>query len=242
MPYCPNCGIEVDFGITICPLCSFAIPEVPHDHEAVDEKIELKNYYEELKKINKKRRKRAKGIAFIIILLIAAGAVFNNIMQDWLVHGTLTFSRYVISGMGLFIVCLICVFGFIKSWRLNMLALFISSTAFLFSLDLYEGGIEWFLQLGLPASGLCFGILFLTLTAIKKANPGRLYSGSIILVSAAVITILLELIFDLYSGVYMPGWSLKALVSTGSLALLLVIGRALVNRDFFNKLKRYLHF
>ena len=242
MPYCPKCGIEVDYGIVECPLCSFSIPEIAQEHDILSEDVELKNYYDELKQIKARRKLRTRQIAFIIILLIAIGAAFNNTMQDWITDHKLTFSLYVLSSLGLFTVVLISVFGFIKGWKKNLTVLFIAASAFLFSIDYYQGSPSWFLPLGLPIAVLGCGMFLLTKLIINKLKPGRLYSGSIILGSASISLILLELIIDLHSGKIALEWSLQSLVPLGSLALLFILGRVLINRDFFSKLKRYMHF
>lgn len=241
MPYCPKCGVEVDFKIKTCPLCAFEIPEVPHEHDYPNEEIELKNYYEELKVLKKKSRKRSRQILFIVILLVTIAAAVNNTMQDWLRNNELTFSPYVLSSIGLFIIYLLPVFGFIKDWKKILTLLFIGSTAFLFSIDFYADGLEWFVPVGLPLTVLSIGMLFLIMLIIKKKKPGRLYSGSIILGAASVLLIILETVIDHYLGEFKLEWSLQALVAMGSLSLLLILGRVLINRDAFAKLRRYMH-
>lgn len=242
VPYCPKCGIEVDYGIVRCPLCTFVIPEIPPEHDILSEDIELKNYYDELKIIKSRRKHRTKQITFIIILLIAIGAAINNTMQDWLIDHTLTFSPYVLSSLGLFTVFLISIFGFIKGWKKNLITFFLAITAFLFSIDFYAGGLDWFLPLGLPITVLGAGLYLITRVIINKLKPDKLYGGSLLLGVTAILLILLELILDFYSGEIKLEWSIQSIVPLGSLALLFILGRALINRDFFSKLKRYMHF
>ncbi|MDC7225672.1 MAG: hypothetical protein PQJ61_02780 [Spirochaetales bacterium] len=242
MPFCPRCGVEVDYGVRNCPLCTFNIPEVPYEQEILHEEIELKNYYTELRELKIKRRIRNKGIAFVIIILIAAGGVFNNIMQDLVANGELTFSLYVVSSFFLFIFCMISIFGLVHGWRNNLLMLFIATSITVLSLDFWSGGIEWFWTLGSPLVVVSFGFLSLTVFLIKKLKPGRLYGFSIILACVSILLIMVEIILDLYIGELELQWSLQSLIPNGSLALLCMAGRQLVNRDFFHKLKRYLHF
>ncbi len=242
MPYCPKCGIEVDYGILKCPLCSFDIPEVPPKQEILSNEVELKNYYSELKMLKSKRRKFNKKIVFILILLITAGAVFNNAMQDLFVNGELTFSFYILSSFALFIVCMISLFGLIKGWKNNLIILFISTALFILTIDLWSGGIDWYWNIGLPIVILSYGLLFLSVLLLRKLKPGKLYGLSIILFISSIFLILLEVILDSYFGAINLRWSIQALIPNGSFALLCIAGRQLVNHDFFKKLKRYLHF
>ena len=241
MPYCPKCGVELNHGIHECPLCSFDIPDIPEEIEPIAEEVELRNYYTELHQLKKKNRKRSKQIFFIIIFLGAIGAALNNTLQDWLGNNRLTFSPYVLSSIGVFILYLISIFGFIRGWKKNLLFLFLGTTAFLFSIDFYNEGMNWFLPLGLPASVLTFGLIFFTALLIRKIKPGKLYSGSIILAVAALHIIILEIIIDINFGKLNLEWSLNALIPLVSLSLLLVLGRAMINHDVFAKLKRYMH-
>ncbi|HAK45660.1 MAG TPA: hypothetical protein DCO79_07050 [Spirochaeta sp.] len=242
MPYCPKCGVEVDHGTECCPLCSFSIPEIPFETDIKKEEIELKNYYEELKQLKDARKKKTRSVFFIIIILIVIGTAFNNAMQDWMSNNELTFSPYVMSSLGLFIICLIVIFGFIRRMKFVFPLLFLSSSVFLFSLDIFSNGIEWFWTLGLPLTTLSYGIVFITAIIIRKKKPGKLYSGSIILGFAAVLLVLMDSIINLYYGELMLSWSLNALFPIGSLALLLILGKALISGKTFKKLKRYLHF
>ena len=242
MPYCPKCGVEVEHGILKCPLCSFDIPEIPHEDEQMHEELELKNYYTELHNLKKKSRRRAKQIAFIVIIFGAIGAAFNNTMQDWLGNNRLTFSPYVLSSIGVFILYLISIFGFIHGWKKNLLFLSLGTTAFIFSIDFYSDGLGWFLPLGLPICILTFGLIFATAIIIRKLKPGKLYSISIISAAAAIEVILLELIIDISLHNIRLQWSLQALVPLVSISLLCILGKSLEKHDIFAKLKRYMHF
>ncbi|MBI9108349.1 MAG: hypothetical protein JEZ04_16505 [Spirochaetales bacterium] len=242
MPYCPRCGVEVDYNITECPLCSFSIPEIPYEVDIKKEEIELKNYYEELKVFKQLRKKRGKAIAFIVIVLIVIFTGFNNTMQDWYANGQLTFSPYVLSSLGMFIGILICLFGFIKNWKAIFLFLFCLTVPFLFSLDLYRGEITWFWTAGLPITISSFTLVFLPAIIIKNHRKGGLFASGVVLTAGALLSILVELILDLNSGNIELTWSFQASITAGSLAFIFLLARKIIRQSSFKKLKRYFHF
>ena len=242
MPYCPKCGLEVDNGITECPLCNFTIPDVPYENDLKKEEIELKNYYEELKILKKERKKKTRRVIFIIFILFAVGAGINNALQDYLLNNKLTFSPYVLSSLGLFVICLIVIFGFIKKIQYIFPLLFVSTSAFLFSLDVFSNGVEWFWSVALPLTAMGYGSVLLCLIIFMMRKPGKLIVGSIVLGFVSIMIVLVEVILDLYSGNFSLSWSLQVMIFTASLTLLLMLGKALVNGKWFKKLKRYLHF
>jgi hypothetical protein len=242
MPYCPKCGIEVEYGVYECPLCSFEIPEIPHEMDVKKEEIELKNYYAELKELKKRRKKGTKRVTFLVIILLIAFAGFNNAMQDWYTNNSLTFAPYVLSSLGLITGIVICIFGFIKNWKLVFLFLFVITTVFLYSIDRYAGGIDWFFTLAVPAVSSAFGILFLTVFLIKTRSRGGFYNGGMIAAAVAVLSILAEIILDLNFGELKLTWSIQVSVTAFITAIVLVFARYLVNNNVFKYLKRYFHF
>lgn len=242
MPYCPRCGVEVEHDITECPLCSFKIPVIPNIVDVKKEEIELKNYYEELSELKKLRKRRTKGVVFIILVLAVIFAGFNNTMQDWYANGELTFSPYVLSSLVGFIGILICLFGFIKDWKKIFLFLFFLSSAFLFSIDFYQDGIQWFWSMALPITASSFGLVFLVSYIIKSRKPGGLYNSGIIFTGIAVLIILIEIILDLNQGGLKLTWSIQVFITAFSLALIFLLARKMVHQNSFKKLKRFLHF
>jgi len=242
MPYCPRCGVEVEHDITECPLCSFSIPEVPNVVDIKKEEIELKNYYAELRELKKLQKKRGKAIAFTIIILAVIFVGFNNAMQDWYGNGRLTFSPYVLSSLGLFICILICLFGFIKNWKKIFLFLYITSSAFLFSIDYYNEVLAWFWTAALPISTATFGLVFLVAYIITRGKPGGLNNGGIIFTGIAILIILIELILDLHYGQLKLTWSIQVFITASSLAIIFLLARKIVHKSSFKKLKRFFHF
>lgn len=242
MPYCPRCGVEVDYNVTECPLCSFGIPQIPNTIDIKKEEIELKNYYAELRELKKIRKKRRKGVFFAILIISIIFAGINNVIQDWYANGALIFSPYVLSSLGLLTGILICLFGFIKDWKKIFIFLFCITLAFLFSIDMYSGKIEWFLTLALPIASASFGLTFGVSYLIYRKKPGGLNNSGIIFTGISILIILLELIIDLYMGELHLTWSIQVFVSAFSLAMIFLLARKIVHGKSFRQLKRFFHF
>jgi Kef-type K+ transport system membrane component KefB len=137
---------------------------------------------------------------------------------------------------------LICLFGFIKAWKKIFLFLFCLTSAFLFSIDYYNNGTNWFWPMALPITTVTFGLVFLAALLIKNKKPGGLYNSGIIFTGIAVLIILIELILDLNSGEVNLTWSIQVFITAFSLALVILIARKMIHNSSFKRLKRFLHF
>ena len=242
MPYCSKCGIEVDNSIRNCPLCDFPIPEIPTIIDVQKESIELRNYYDELKKLKKIRKRRVKNIIFFIFMLGIIYTAVTNASQDFYLNGRLTFSRYVLSATVLFTMVLLCLFGYLKKWSAILIFLSAGTCAFLFSLDAFEGGLSWFFPLGLPVLLLSMALIIIPVLIIKKVNRGRVFALGVILASIAAFTIFLEIVIDLFFGELRLSWSIQTFIFIFSLGLIILFSKKIFHSKLRKKMKRFFHF
>lgn len=241
MPYCPSCGVESDKDDTPCPLCGFPIPRVPRDDPMDGLEITgYRNYYEHLKNEKRRRARRTRLIVFFILAGVSLYAALQAGMQDLLRNKRITFSPYVMSSVILFIILLYVLFGYVGRKKRILYLLFPAVTAYLFFLDIFDGSLQWFLDVGLPLSVLAFGWGTVNALVHRKRLPWQ-YAWTTYLADSAALCLLVELVVDLRMGDVGLKWSAIVVLSVFPIGLILVLLKLLLPNRFTGRLKRFFH-
>jgi hypothetical protein len=212
MALCVNCGVELDDGLKICPLCG-KDPEKKGELEQVSgsypsdilqlEKRENRKYLWELSGII-----AFSGIAVCTILDLITGKGLNwSLFSD-------------VSITAAWVILTLYLFAYRRTLLLVILNMFAILTA-LFFIDLIATGREWFFLVGLPITVTGF-ILAGTVIVLYKS----FYLKGLNIIASALIAlsgycIITEIVFDIYrTGIVDLQWSLIVAVSILPIALL----------------------
>lgn len=211
MTICAHCGVELDTGIKICPLCGFDT-ESKEKQEFVSD-----NYPSEILKLQKKEKKR---FLWELSAVIAFSAIVVCTLVDLLVSKGLKWSLYAdIPVSAIWVV--LTFFRFInkKPVLLSTLIL-VTFLAALFLVDLISEEKQWFLPVGLPVTLAAFLATGIVIVLYRTARFKGLNIIAAALVVLAGFCILLEITLDAYlNGVVHLRWSLIAAISVVPVAL-----------------------
>lgn len=240
MPYCPKCGVEIDYKIKSCPLCTFPIPKIDKDTSPIATENKFPQpeniYYEELLKM--------KNQAFfaISILIFSAVMVLMTIGSIFRVSQlAVTYSIISVISAWFYIFLF---FGYIRSKYHSILALGFITICLTYGLDNVDHELNWFYTYALPIIILAVLILFLLLYLYNRSKlknqfvfiPAHLCIG-ISLFSAA-----LECILDFQANrAIQLSWSLIVFIVLMSIALILIGLYYKLPDRMKEKIKRTLH-
>jgi len=243
MPYCPNCGVEVDNGVEKCPLCGFEIPVLDED-----EVQKFKKYPEKLDRYPKSyRRKRKIFMSYYSLMVFVLSTIF--IIEDFVFTGSITWSKYVVVPILSTIYFLKFVFGLTKGYHRGLLTTHLDVFAMIFLLDIFDGKINFSLTLALPLLIVIYIGIEVFYFIFKKTTKFGLDSVAFILMFFAFLLISLEFIIELnvYSKIDLD-WSLIATFQLIPVAFFIILlhHRTTENfnlkvKDFFDKIKRKFH-
>ena len=217
MSYCVNCGVELAKGEKKCPLCDTEVinPRSPYESSA------SRPYPERLEKISKKIDKKYFALLAGVILLIPIGL---TMLCDIIATHGITWSIYV-AGAGIVIfVAAILPFYFKKYYTVRFLAA--NGAAILLYLKFIEKNADgnWFLPIGLPITVVVTVITTAVITLIKKKRPPLFVSTAIILLSAGIMCVCIDIIIKAASGrSAVPIWSSYVMFSCLFVSILALI-------------------
>lgn len=213
MSICVHCGVELDPGFMVCPLCG------KNPETGAEETADHASHPSAILKIHKRENKKTiweisgilafSGVAICLIvdLLIDHGiqwAHFSSaiLLMVWAIHTLLFFCR--------------------KRPLLLLGGVMTTVMVTLLLIDLLGGGVRWFLPAGLPITAAAFllaGILLLFTRVIPL--KGLNFIG-VILLLIAVFCILTEITLDLFvTGRVKLRWSLITAISIFPVAMIL---------------------
>ncbi|MDO4572874.1 MAG: DUF6320 domain-containing protein [Clostridia bacterium] len=221
MAYCVNCGVELQKGEPRCPLCGI---ESVNPLEELSEAGRARPYPLHVETLNRRIDRRYTAMFLSLLLLIP---LFVCAFCDLMIDGRLSWSAYVLGGLGLSFVWFLLPF-FLRRRRLVTCVLLDGAAAagMLVIIERMTGG-AWFLTLGLPLTVLA---TLLGLLAAWLLSPGLRWSGlmraGVGVCCLGVFIVLVEGALMLYHAAFgPPRWSMYAFFPC------LVIGAGLLLLD-----------
>ena len=214
MTICVNCGVELDDGMKICPLCGND-PGKNGDQDYVTE-----NYPSDIIRLRKNEKKKflwelSGVIAFSGIVVCTFVDLLTSKGLQWSL-----FSDIAVAGTWL----ILTLFRYTRK-RLLVLVTFILITilAALLGIDLLTKTRNWFLPVGVPVTLAAFFAIVLMMIIYRAVR----YKGLNIIAAALMILsgfcMLLETALDLYlNGELNLRWSLITVVSVFPVALVFI--------------------
>jgi len=226
MPYCSNCGVEVDVHVENCPLCLKPIQRFS------DEITETKGLYPERPVSGKISGKKIRLISWLAVSIFLLSAFLIVLAIDLIMNGRISWSGYAMTGIGVTWLYSSVILFFLQRPAVIIIGNFIATNGLLVLIDVINGSLEWYLTLGLPISGMV--ALFsavIAMFAVRFKTPGVILS-SIILILAGVFCIGIELLVSGYLGSVRLSWSFIVLASIYPLAIFLLFYHFILRKRF----------
>jgi hypothetical protein len=213
MTLCVNCGVELDEGLSICPLCG------KDPGKKVEEEHKSKNSPTDIIHLQKTENRR---YLWELSGIIAFSGIAACTIIDLLISKELKWSLLSdISIATAWVILTLYLFAYKRTWIIVTLLLITVLTS-LFLLDLIAAGGSFFIPLGLPVTIAVFVsavIIILLYKSVHMNGLNIIASGFIVL---SGFCILIEIIIDKYAdGIVDFRWSLIVAVAVLPVALVL---------------------
>jgi len=231
MTICVNCGVELDDGLLLCPLCG-------NDPSTEGKKGKSDfNYPSEIIQIQRKEIRMslwelsaiiafsAVAVCTLVDLVIIKGLSWSLISDVFVVGAWITFTL------------------FLRAYRKRFVifpGLLITILAALLIIDLLGPGDRWFLSVGLPLTIAAFTSVGTIIILYRIANLKGLNILAAALLVLSGFCVITEMILDEYlKGTINLRWSLIASISIIPLSLILLFYHYRLKKG--NLLDRFLH-
>jgi hypothetical protein len=212
MVICVNCGVELDDGFKICPLCG-KDPENKVEQEPVSN-----TYPSDIIQLQKKENRR---YLWELSGILAFSGIAGCTIIELLISKELKWS--LLSDVSIFtawVILTLYQFAYKKTITV-ITCLMVTVLTSLFFLDLIAGGREWFFTLGLQETVTVFvaaGSVIFLYRVVHLKGLNILASALMVLSGFCIVT---EMILDKYlKGIVDLRWSLIVAVSVLPVALL----------------------
>jgi len=231
MIICANCGVELDEGLNICPLCG-KDPGKKGGEELVSE-----NKPSGILQLQKKENLRYLWELFGIL---AFSGIIGCTLLDLLLSKNLRWSLFSdISIIAAWVILTLFLFAN-KKPLVIIPSLFVTVLASVFFIDLLTTGKPWFVLVGIPETITIFlatGIVILLYRAAHLQGLNLIAAAMIVFSGFCIIT---ELVLDLhFNGILNLKWSLIAAVSVLPVALILIFYHYRLKKG--NRLDSFFH-
>ncbi len=234
MPYCPECCVELEKFVRICPLCySKSVEEKP---------LNIKNYpvleMDEQEIMDKKSSRKVKRLFWDIFNLLCILSIITIIIVDFFINKNMAASKYPITSILFSWICIGSLIVFFKKPYIAGAITIICSAIFLALLDWYSGKMEWFFIMGLPLLGIIAVLLLLAGIIIKTFRLKGLNILSLVLFDTSIFCCMVNLFVVKYLyDKYFLDWSLIVFVVIIPLIIILIfIQRRLTDEIRINKI------
>lgn len=210
MSFCERCGVELEAGLEVCPLCGGEeiAASQPHvlEYDQTADGVPAR--------LLRKTASRAVDIVFgaaIVILLIADTAYDQTVTWSvpaiiptaagWLLIRTWLWARTAILGTALSLATI---------------------TAMLALLDLRRGTLEWFIPVALPLVGTLALVMAVSWPLVRRARGAARIA--IVLLAATAVTVGVDITVALWTdAARIISWSLVVVISTVPFAISLML-------------------
>jgi hypothetical protein len=212
MPYCSRCGVEVDDDVLKCPLCSTDIQILEPEEGLFSKYPDKASPHSVAPKRNKKEMRRMAAILVTFGLLIPASIA---IAADVVINGEVTWGTYTISSLIYIWVLVLLPLLYYKKPVLTLLAYYLSTLFFLYSIDSFDGGVFWFQGLAFPIISITAALIVIIIFIARHSAIKGINILSYAVLSLGIECIGLEISISLFlTGAITFGWSIIVLSAT----------------------------
>ncbi|AFG36475.1 hypothetical protein [Spirochaeta africana] len=221
MPYCSECGVEVDRSTRTCPLCSTPIyhaTEPPSGEQGYAVSHEIEDM------LARRPPGYARRLAVQILTVVFLTPLLVAAVADWLVSGQLSWSLYVgVSMAALWVYSVVPILLYRRLWAI--LGVCVTMTGLLmWSVDVLDPRTSWFWEVGLPVMAVIVVVTAaVAVLSVLSRTRGANIAG-FILIGIAVLCGAIDLISKRYMQLVGPPftWSLIVAAAVGPVALFLL--------------------
>ena len=213
MNLCVNCGVELDDGLKVCPLCG-------KDPEKESEEVPVSDGYPSV--ILQFQKKENRNYYWELSGIIAFSGIVGCTIIDLLISKGLNWSLLSdVSIAAAWVILTIYQFLYRKVY-IMVLSLLLTILAALFLIDLIATGRDWFFPVALPTAVTLFFVVTSVYFLYKLLHFKGLDIIASSIIALSVFCIILEAILDKYiHGIVNIRWSLIVAVSIFPVALVL---------------------
>ena len=199
MKTCNYCGIELENNMNFCPLCGE--PVMDKDAEKT-EYINVRKRQQEEKLLTPYQKltiSQKLKIFWQVSGIIFISGILVSLIIDFIANNTITWSKYPIAACSVLFINSTLITFLYKKNVLFLIGSFISTSGFLFLLDLFDNPSGWSVKLGVPILLAAYIIVVILVKLIKKAERKSLNVIAYSLISAGLLSICTEGIINLYA-------------------------------------------
>ncbi|MBN2658291.1 MAG: zinc ribbon domain-containing protein [Spirochaetales bacterium] len=222
MPYCSRCGVEVDDDVKKCPLCSTPIQVLEPENIRIGKYPDKPAPHPAPPKRNRKEQRRMAAIIITFGLLIPASIA---IAADVVINEHITWGTYTISALIYIWAIILLPLLYYKTPVLTLMAYYLSTLLFLYSIEVFSGGESWFRELALPIITFTALLIALNIYVISRSPIKGINIFAYAVFSLGLECVGIEMAVSLFlSETLMIWWSimvLSATIPTGGLLLYL---------------------
>lgn len=235
MPYCVNCGVELEQGERSCPLCGTEVvlpPGLSKDAGGKTLPPDTDEYS------NRADRQLWFRLTTIVLLTPALLSLTINLMID----AELTWSIVVMASMAA--IWVVFVSPLLYRRRLYSLWIVLDTLAaagLLYLIEVFTGRAGWFQSLALPVTVFAGALVLILYKLIERGFLQRFTIVSGVFAAAGLLCLFIDAVIGLYlQGELVLSWSIIVLIPCAAVAVIF----SLVQREqqLVDRLERWFHF
>lgn len=240
MVKCPNCGVEAEENANFCSLCGEPLIENSADNEAFIQSGKLRREEKLLTDYQQLTSFQKRKIFWQISGLILVAGIIITLLIDFVGNRNITWSKYPAT-ISLVLLINFTLNTFLRNKITLMVVLsFLSVTGLFILFDVYAGGTEWEIKLGIPILLAAYLTVFILIFLVRKTKQKGLNIIAYSMIAAGLFSIYTEGMISVYfrNAVYI-GWSLIVMVSVALISMLLLFIHYRLKKA--TDLKRFFH-
>ena len=215
MPYCKNCGVEVEPDVTECPLCHQAILPADEGHQ-VSKKSHVKRYPDipAEETTRPMPRKTKQWILWEMASFIFGVPSIIVLVLDLTHDKGMSWSAYpLVALLSAWILVTLLIFANRILWLL-IGGSTCTIVGLLAGLDIADGKLDWFWGFGIPIVVLTLVVVAVLVIAMRRFRQKGMNVLATILLGAAVLSLGLDMIIGYNkTGTIAPTWSIIVLLA-----------------------------
>jgi hypothetical protein len=199
MRICPQCGVELDEHMSVCPLCNCS--DFQHQANPTDNVITRDDQPDEkfLSGFFSLTREQKRKLFWELSGIILLSGVLITLIIDMVTSKSITWSRYTVT---VFLVMFVNT-TLLSFWRNRILLFlggsFLSTSLLLVLLDMYNNRIGWGTQLGVPILFAFYLIVFIMTRVISVTKQRGFNILGYGFIAAGAMSVCIDGILSQYS-------------------------------------------
>lgn len=199
MRTCINCGVQLEANMNFCPLCGEPVIDENTDNV---EYIELRKKKQDQKRLTSYQKlsgSQKKKLFWEISGIILISGILVTLIIDLVDGNSISWSKYSMTACALLFVNITMFCFWSKKIVLSILGSFITTSVFLILVNIFSGGINWGVKLGIPLLFIAYLIISGLIFMLRKTREKELNLITYSLIAAGLLCICVEGMISLYT-------------------------------------------